>query len=423
MTPPLPTLSEPFTTYLERYADLVTTVGMNVQPGQVVAVRGEVIHRELLFQIAKRAYQKGAKLVQCDLIEPRLAYERVIESQEDHLDFVSSAQRARFDELVETQGATCRIVGEENPHLMSSLDPHRVNRAEVSARRALKRFYDDGISKNLVQWTICAGATPGWAHCIFPDMSPEEACLRLWEEIFRITRVDTPDYLVRWDAHNKALSRRERVLNEMQIATLHFTGPGTDLNVGLSPLARFVGGAKSSQRGSLYEANIPTEECFTTPDWRLTHGVVRVTRPVTVNGVLIRDIVLEFEKGTIVRTEASYGKATLDAYLDSDEGARRLGEVALVGIDSPIYQSGLLFEEILFDENAACHIAVGSAYHYCLEGGPAMTTEERDAVGCNDSVVHTDFMISDAAVSVEARTHGGESISLIRRGEWQGTAR
>jgi aminopeptidase len=151
--------------------------------------------------------------------------------------------------------------------------------------------------------------------------------------------------------------------------------------------------------------------------------VVRVTRPVTVNGVLIRDIVLEFESGTIVRTEASHGKATLDAYLDSDEGARRLGEVALVGIDSPIYQSGILFEEILFDENAACHIAVGSAYHYCLVGGPAMTKEERNAVGCNDSVVHTDFMISDGSVSVEATTRGGETTSLIKSGDWQGKAR
>lgn len=409
-----------FSVMLDRYADLVATVGMNVQPGQIVAVRGEVIHRELMFRIARRAYQKGASLVQMDLIEPRLGYERIVSSGDDDLDRVSEAQRARFNELVDQRGATCRIVGEEDPLLMSSLDPHRVNRAEIGARRALKRFYDEGISKNIVQWTICAGSTPGWATRVFPDLSPDEAHARLWEEIFRITRVDSPDYLERWEAHNDALSRREQHLNALAIASLHITGPGTDLTVGLSPKARFVGGAKHSVRGALYEANIPTEECFTTPDWRETQGVARVTRPVTINGVLVRDIVLEFDKGTIVRTEASAGKETLDAYLDSDAGARRLGEIALVGIDSPIYQSGLLFEEILFDENAACHFAVGSAYHYCLEGGPEMTKEERDAIGCNDSLVHTDFMISDESVDVEATLRSGEKRVLLKRGVWQG---
>jgi aminopeptidase len=412
-----------FSVLLDRYADLVATVGMNVQPGQIVAVRGEVIHRELMFRIARRAYQKGAKLVQMDLIEPRLGYERVVSSSDEDLDTVSEAQRARFNELVDQRGATCRIVGEEDPLLMSELDPNRVNRAEIGARRALKRFYDEGISKNLVQWTICAGSTPGWASRVFPELAPEEAHSRLWHEIFRITRVDTPDYLERWEAHNNALSRRERLLNSLDIASLHITGPGTDLTVGLSPKARFVGGAKHSVRGALYEANIPTEECFTTPDWRETHGVARVTRPVTINGVLVRDIVLEFSEGTIVRTEASSGKETLDAYLDSDVGARRLGEIALVGVDSPIYRSGLLFEEILFDENAACHFAVGSAYHYCLEGGPEMSKEERESIGCNDSLVHTDFMISDDTVDVRATLRSGEKRFLLEKGEWQGDLR
>lgn len=412
--------SLPFSESLDRYADLVTTVGMNVQPEQIVAVRGEVVHRELIYRIAKRAYQKGAKLVQIDLIEPRLAYQRALSSREENLDLVSAAQRARFDELVEQQGATCRIVGEEDPLLMSSLDPYRVNRAEIASRRALKRFYDEGISQNLVQWTICAGATPAWAKRIFPKLSPDAACARLWEEIFRITRVDTDDYLARWDAQNQTLARREQMLNSLHIAKLKITGPGTDLTVGLSPLARFVGGAKYSRQGALYEANIPTEECFTTPDWRATQGVARITRPVTINGVLVRDIVLEFENGIITRTAASDGKATLDAYLDSDEGARRLGEIALVGIDSPIYQSGLLFEEILFDENAACHFAVGSAYHYCIEGGPEMSKEEREAIGCNDSLVHTDFMISDDSVDVSATLRSGEQIVLLKNGAWQG---
>ena len=225
-----------------------------------------------------------------------------------------------------------------------------------------------------------------WGKKVFPELSEEEACKRLWEEIFKICRVDTPDYLERWKAHDAALRSRAKTLTDMKIEILQFTGPGTDLRVGLSKKAVFKGGGDIGPY--ILEPNVPTEECFTTPDYRKTEGYVKVTRPFFVNGKLIEGLTLKFEKGVIVNFTATQGAETFSAYIDSDEGGRRLGEVALVGVNSPIYQSGRVFQEILFDENAACHIAVGFAYRFCLEEGGSMQAAELDAIGCNDSHVH-----------------------------------
>ena len=226
-----------------------------------------------------------------------------------------------------------------------------------------------------------------------------------------------------WSKHNDTLHRRARELNALEIEQLHFTGPGTDLNVFLDKRARFKGGTDIGPHGEPFEPNIPTEECFTTPDCRKTSGVVRATRPFLVNGVLIEGLTIEFEKGEIKSFDAVKGAATFEEYLSSDPGARRLGEVALVGIDSPVFKSGRVFEEILFDENAACHIAVGSAYKFCLDGGSDLSKDELSEIGCNESSVHTDMMISDEHVSVTARTYRGEKVCLIKDGEWQGSFR
>jgi aminopeptidase len=210
------------------------------------------------------------------------------------------------------------------------------------------------------------------------------------------------------------------MLNDLGVKSLKFTGPGTDLVVGLSERARFRGGSDRGPSGASYEPNIPTEECFTTPDWRKTEGRVRATRPFLINGVLIRDLVLNFRNGEIASFEASAGAETFREYIASDAGAKRLGEVALVGIDSPVFKSGKVFEEILFDENAACHIAVGFAYKNCLSDFQNLTNEDVERIGCNESVVHTDMMISDEHVSVDAELYKGGTLRLINNGEWQG---
>jgi len=314
-------------------------------------------------------------------------------------------------------------VGPEDPDVLKGLDPSKINAGRMANYHAVKRLYEDGIDKSRVHWTVVAAATPGWSMRVFPHLSPQEAEKKLWENLFSICRVDKPDFLEAWKKHNKLLHERARALSELQIETLHFTGPGTDLLVGLSPRAIFKGGSDTSPRGVDFEPNLPTEECFTTPDWRKTTGTVTATRPFFINGTLIKGLWLRFERGEIAEFRAESGEATFREYISSDEGGKRLGEVALVGIDSPVYRSGLVFEEILLDENAACHIAVGSAYKFCLKDSADLSKEALDEIGCNESSVHTDMMISSEQVDVVAELRDGSSSTLIRKGEWTTLAR
>ncbi len=404
---------------LDRYADLLVTHGVNVQPGQVLLITAEAAVRDFAVRVVDAAYRRGVKYVQLDLIDGRAGRSRFLHSADEDLDFVPGFVKARFDELVDSKAATLRLVGSEDPDLLSDLDPAKLNRARVASYQAAKRFYDDGIDRGRVHWTVAAAATEGWGKKVFPDLSGPEAKERLWEEIFRLVRADQQNCLEVWDQHNEKLHKRAKKLTEMKVSELHFTGPGTDLTVGLSEKAIFRGGTHIGPYGVPFEPNIPTEEVFTTPDWRRTTGRVRVTRPFLVNGQLIEDLKMEFSEGRVSGIEASAGKETLAAYLASDEGANRLGEVALVGIDSPVFQSRLVFQEILFDENAACHIAVGSAYKSCLEDGENLNPDQLAEVGCNESSAHTDMMISDEQVDVVARTYSGDQITLLEQGAWK----
>ena len=409
--------------YFERYARLLVKHGANVQPGQVVNISAEVVHRDFAYRVAQEAYRAGAASVILDLAEPRLQKFKLDSVKEEYLGVVPKHVPAKYQQILDDGGATIKIIGPEYPLLLADVSPKRVNEERKAFYQAVKSFYEEGIGKSKVHWTIGAAATPAWGQRVFPGLSPEEAEDALWDAIFSIVRVDTPDFLEVWSKHNDTLHRRARELNALEIEQLHFTGPGTDLNVFLDKRARFKGGTDIGPHGEPFEPNIPTEECFTTPDCRKTSGVVRATRPFLVNGVLIEGLTIEFEKGEIKSFDAVKGAATFEEYLSSDPGARRLGEVALVGIDSPVFKSGRVFEEILFDENAACHIAVGSAYKFCLDGGSDLTKDELSEIGCNESSVHTDMMISDEHVSVTARTYRGEEVCLIKDGEWQGSFR
>lgn len=404
---------------LETYANLLITHGMNVQVDQVVNITGELIHRELIELMVKLAYQRGAKYVNVDFVDPLLTRLRIQESQSDeYLNYVPSYLPLKYDNLIDENGAGIRLVGSEDPDSLSDLSSQKVNTLQSSLRKSLRRYYTEGIGKSKVQWTVAAAATPAWGKKVFPELSEEDAYKTLWEAIFQICRADRKDCLEFWDHHQEQLRGRGIKLTDLKIKELHFTGPGTDLKVGLSPKAIFKGGGDKTPKGIDFEPNIPTEECFTTPDYRMTEGKVQVTRPVSVNGKLVKDLKLEFIKGEITSFSAKEGQEQFAAYISNDKGAKRLGEVALVGIDSPIYQSKRIFEEILFDENAACHIAVGFAYRFCIDGGANMSAEELEAVGCNDSSVHTDFMISSEEVDVVAETYQGEKVPLIKKGKW-----
>ena len=407
-----------FSEKLEMYANLLVCHGMNVQPGQIVNIGSECCHKELVDLMCKAAYKRGAKYVNVDYSTPSTTRIRVQETQNvADLKFVPSYVVAKYDGFVDEGAAIVRLVGSEEPDSLADLPAQKVNDLQNSFRQSIKRYYVEGVGKSKVQWTVAAAATPKWGKKVFPELTEPEAYLALWDSIFAICRADRKDCLEFWDKHQNHLRMRAKKLTDLKINELHFKGRGTDLKVGLSPKAIFKGGGETATNGIDFEANIPTEECFTTPDFRLTEGKVRVTRPVLVNGKLVKDLHLEFSKGKIVNFTAKEGGEQFAAYIANDKGASYLGEVALVGIDSPIFQSGRIFEEILFDENAACHIAVGFAYRFCIEGGGNMSPAELEAVGCNDSTVHTDFMISSEEVDVVAKTAGGE-VPLITKGKW-----
>ncbi len=403
---------------LKTYATLIVRHGLNVQPNQVVNISTEPIHRDLAVLIAEISYQQGARYVSIDLADHRLGKIRLDHSTKENLSYVPQYLSVKYDELVSTQAANLKLIGSEDPNVLESADPQAVNIVRLHQRLALQHFYDEGIGRSKVHWTVAAAATPAWGKNIYPELSPEAACAKLWDTIFTICRADTPNCLARWQEHNTLLQARAKRCTEMQIKEIHFTGPGTDFIVGLSPKAKFKGGGELGPRGVEFEPNLPTEEVFTTPDWRMTRGTVQTTRPFMINGKLITNLKLQFADGLITEFSADSGSETFRAYIESDEGAKRLGEVALVGIDSPVYQSKAVFQEILFDENAACHIAIGSAYKFCLEGGAQMSKEELTALGCNESSVHTDMMISDKNVDVVATTRNKDTIQLIKSGAW-----
>lgn len=404
---------------LDRYADLLISWALNIQPGQTLYIGAEPIHRHFCGKLVKRAYEKGAKYVHVDMIAPEFLQSRINESKEgDYLDYVPHWLPARYNEIVDEKAAAIRIVGSEDPDALAHVDPKKANRQQLAFRKTIKRYYEEGVGKSIISWNVASHATPAWGKKVFPELEPEEACKKLWEDLFRICRVDRPDYIEEWDRHNVALKKRAAVLDDLKIRALHFVGPETDLRVFLSPHARFRGGSDISARKVSFEPNIPTEECFTTPECNQTEGFAKVTRPVLVNGKLVKGLKLEFKEGVITHFSAEEGEETFREYISCDEGAKKLGEVALVGCDSPIFKSGRIYQEILLDENAACHIAVGFAYTFCLSGGEKMTPEELQSAGCNRSACHLDMMISNEEVDVHAETYSEKSIPVIKKGNW-----
>ncbi|MEE2857529.1 MAG: aminopeptidase [Planctomycetota bacterium] len=404
---------------LERYAQLIVQKGCNIQPGQSLYMAADAESRDFAIQVVEAAYQRGARFVSVDLVDDRIHRARIVDSREEFLDHVPRSVPVRFDEAVDEQGAMLRLVGSGRPSALEGLDADRTNRCRIASHKAASRFYEDGIGRSAVQWCVASAATIGWAETVFQDLQGEAARDELWRQLLTIVRADREDCLDAWDQHNQLLKRRSDALNELGIERLVFTGPGTELTVGLSEAARFEGGGALSQRDEEFIPNLPTEEVFTTPDYRMTEGTVMVTRPFLVNGTLIEGLSMRFEGGVLADFEASSGEETFRSYIDSDEGARRLGEVALVGIDSPVFQSGHVFQEILLDENAACHVAVGNAYKTCLAGGVEMSEDELKAIGWNSSTAHTDMMISNEEVDVTAVTRSGAEVALLVNGAWE----
>jgi len=280
------------------------------------------------------------------------------------------------------------------------------------------RPFRELISRNQTNWCVVAAAGEGWASRIFPDLPRDQQVSRLWEAIAKLVRLDRPDPVGAWEAHLESLARRRDFLNGKRYASLKYTGPGTSLTIGLPEGHLWVAGRSESRGGITFAPNLPTEEVFTMPHKDRIDGVVRSTKPLSYGGTVIQNFTLTFEGGRAIKVSADRGEAVLQQLVDTDAGAARLGEIALVPHSSPVSQSGLLFYNTLFDENAASHVALGSAYKFTLGGGDTMADDEFERAGGNRSGVHVDFMIGSGELDIDGVMANGFTEPLMRRGEW-----
>jgi aminopeptidase len=395
---------------LRRYAELAVRIGANVQPGQDVVVSCLVEHAEIARAVTREAYRAGARhvvVLYSDLHVRRAAIELGPESE---LGWSAPYLLDWYKRWPTENPAVISLTGNPSPGLMTDLDPALVGRSDP---RELRATMTDNIGGRHVNWAIVAAPNPGWATEVFGEPDVE----RLWEAVAVATRLDEPDPVDAWRAHMETLQVRADALNAHAFDSIRFRGPGTDLTVGLVPGARWRCAAFETARGITHVPNLPTEEVFTSPDWRRAEGRVRSTYPLVTSGTKVTGLEFRLEGGRIVDVQAESGAEILRAQLATDEQAPYLGELALVDGASPVKQSGLVFSDTLFDENATCHIAFGAGIPGTLE--PAVPQDELLDAGINVSAVHTDFMIGGEDVEVDGLDGNGAATPIIRADIWQ----
>jgi aminopeptidase len=392
---------------LERYADLIVVVGANVQPGQLVDVSSALGKEELTRAVAAAAYRRGAKFVDVNYYDPHVKRARVQHVAEESLDYIPPWFGERTLQLGEARAASVSLSGPTAPHLFEDLDPVRLGRDIYPRVKEWMKVTND----RSVNWSIAPAPTQEWAQLVHPDIEPPEALDRLWEAVVHVCRLDEADPAAAWRARTSDLSVAADRLTERHFDAIHLHGPGTDLTVGLLPSSRWLGGAETTAAGIEHMPNLPTEEVFTTPDPARVDGVVRATMPLFTQGRVLEGIVVRFEGGRAVEIDADAGAEVLRALTGRDEGAARLGELALVDREGRIGPLETVFYDTLLDENAASHIALGAGYEQGVGEG--------DRGRINDSEIHLDFMIGGPAVDVTGITRDGERVPVLRDATWQ----
>lgn len=396
---------------LRSYAELTLKVGANIAPGQVVAIKCFYDHAPLARALTEVAYEMGARFVDIWYWDPYTKRSRVEHAPEDSLDWTPPWLHARYNWLVENGGALIQVSGDPDPDLMTGMDLRRVG---MDAMPRLKGVIDL-VHSGKVNWTYVACASPGWAKSVYgePDVD------RLWDDLAMFMRLDRPDPITAWKEHVDRLAERSRMLNDRRLDAIHFRGPGTDLFVGLMERSRWNAATMTTDKGREYVANMPTEEVFTTPDYRRTEGHVRSTRPLALGGTVVEGLEVTFKGGIATEVRATKGGQVVEGEMKRDEGGPRLGEVALVDGSSPIGKAGRTYFDTLLDENATCHIAYGAGYPQAVEGGSGMSHEELASIGVNNSGVHTDFMIGGPEVEVIGVHADGSEVPIILGDVWQ----
>ncbi len=402
-------------TILRKYARLIARAGVNIQKGQEVIITCDLDQPKFVEMLVDECYRAGAKKVIVYFDYQPLEKLHVRHQTVTTMSEVEEWEKARLQHYVDV--LPCRIyLASEDPDGLKGINQKKMAKAGQNRYPIIKPYRDK--MENRYQWCIAAVPGAAWAKKLFPELPRGKAIEKLWEAILFTSRV-TEDPVAAWDAHNKDLQKRCDYLNSLGIAELHYKGDnGTDLTVGMIPEAQFKGGGDTSLQGIFFNPNIPTEECFTSPMRGKANGIVYATKPLSYQGQLIENFSVRFENGKAVEVKAEKNQALLEQMIAMDEGAAYLGECALVPVDSPVSESGLLFYETLFDENAACHLALGMGFADTIKGYENMTLEECRALGINDSMNHEDFMIGYEGLDIDAVTRDGRTVPVFRRGRW-----
>ncbi|EGO5109240.1 aminopeptidase [Enterococcus faecalis] len=408
---------ENFNENLKKYARLIAETGVNVQDNHTVVLQISVDQAPLARLITEEAYRLGAAEVIVQWSDETIQREFLAHATTDRIENVPQYKIDQTDDWI-AKGASRISVVSSNPDALAGVDAQRVAAFQAANGKALVNLRK-ATQANKVSWTVVAAASEGWAAKVFPELATsEEQVDALWNEIFKTTRIYEENPVIAWDIHDKKLQEKAAELNEQQFTALHYTAPGTDLTIGLPKNHLWEGAGSYNARGEEFMANMPTEEVFTAPDSRRVDGYVSSTKPLSYAGTIISGMKFTFKDGKVVDFSAEQGEEALKNLLAIDEGAKHLGEVALVPDPSPISQSGLIFYNTLFDENASNHLAFGSAYAFNLQGGTEMSEEELAEAGLNRSQTHVDFMVGSDKMNIDGIKEDGTIVPVFRNGDW-----
>lgn len=405
-----------FSSQLQKYAELAVKVGVNLQKGQLLVINAPIVAKDFVYKVTEAAFQAGAGNVHVEWNDDEFSKVKYVHAPEEAMEEYPIWKAKGYEEMAENGAAVMSILA-PNPEILKEVDPEKIATAQRAAGEAMETFRQY-IQSDKISWTVIAYPTKEWAQLVFPNLDETTQMQQLWEAIMTATRVDTDDPVTAWQTHQAELQEKVTLLNDKKYTKLHYTGPGTDLTIELPDKHIWVGGGGENEQGTPFVPNMPTEEVFTTPKMDGVNGTVKSTKPLNYGGTIIDQFSFTFENGKIVHFTAEKGYETLQRLIDTDEGARYLGEVALVPHASPISRTELIFYNTLFDENASCHVAIGSAYAFCLEGGKTMSEDELKASGSNSSIVHVDFMIGSNELNIDGETADGTCEPLFRDGNW-----
>jgi aminopeptidase len=411
-----PAQQNTFEEKLDQLARVAIEVGLGLQSGQELVMTAPLDALALARRITEHAYRAGASLVTTLYTDDQAALMRYRFAPDEGFDRAAGWLYDGMGAAFKSGAARLAITGAD-PLLLSNEDPGKVGRANKAVSKAYRPALEL-ITRHEINWTIVASATPAWAAAMFPEDTPADALAKQWEAIFATSRINVDDPVANWKAHDAGLHKRAAFMNEKRYAALQYRGPGTDFRLGLADDHIWMGGGTTAGNGLYCIPNVPTEEIFSMPHKDRADGTVTASKPLAYQGTMIEGIHVRFEHGRIVEAHATRGQEVLQKLIGTDDGAGRLGEVALVPHSSPIASSGLLFFNTLFDENAASHIALGQAYTSCVRDGDKLTPVELAAKGANDSLIHVDWMIGSDQMEIDGISRAGVAEPLMRRGEW-----